>query len=71
MRSMKCFAVKNHVLSAHPQPLLLRKQEHEKKRKEIKEQWLKARRKLVTFTFIHLMSYQNTLNLHPGCVFTH
>lgn len=67
---MKYVAVKNHVLSAHPQPLLLRKQEHEKKRKEIKEQWLKARRKLVT-SFIHLMSYQNTLNLQPGCVFTH
>uniref|UniRef100_A0A8C1BWE4 Rho GTPase activating protein 45b n=2 Tax=Cyprinus carpio TaxID=7962 RepID=A0A8C1BWE4_CYPCA len=28
-------------------PLLLRKQEHEKKRKEIKEQWLKAKRKLM------------------------
>uniref|UniRef100_A0A8C1L5G5 Rho GTPase activating protein 45 n=1 Tax=Cyprinus carpio TaxID=7962 RepID=A0A8C1L5G5_CYPCA len=28
-------------------PLLLRKQEHEKKRKEIKEHWLKAKRKLM------------------------
>ncbi|XP_073700065.1 rho GTPase-activating protein 45 isoform X2 [Garra rufa] len=28
-------------------PLLLRKQEHEKKRKEIKEHWLKAKRKLI------------------------
>uniref|UniRef100_A0A672T010 Rho GTPase activating protein 45 n=1 Tax=Sinocyclocheilus grahami TaxID=75366 RepID=A0A672T010_SINGR len=37
----------NHVLCVHPQPLLLRKQEHEKKRKEIKEQWLKAKRKLM------------------------
>lgn len=30
-----------------PQPLMQRKQEHEKKRKEIKELWLKAKRKLV------------------------
>uniref|UniRef100_A0A8C2B4G9 Rho GTPase activating protein 45 n=1 Tax=Cyprinus carpio TaxID=7962 RepID=A0A8C2B4G9_CYPCA len=37
----------HHVLCVHPQPLLLRKQEHEKKRKEIKEQWLKAKRKLM------------------------
>ncbi|GAA6068660.1 rho GTPase-activating protein 45 isoform X1, partial [Tachysurus ichikawai] len=29
------------------QPLMQRKQEHEKKRKELKEQWLKAKRKLV------------------------
>uniref|UniRef100_A0A4W4HF58 Rho GTPase activating protein 45b n=1 Tax=Electrophorus electricus TaxID=8005 RepID=A0A4W4HF58_ELEEL len=29
------------------QPLMHRKQEHEKKRKEIKEQWLKAKRKLM------------------------
>ncbi|XP_062868734.1 rho GTPase-activating protein 45 isoform X2 [Trichomycterus rosablanca] len=29
------------------QPLMHRKQEHEKKRKELKEQWLKARRKLM------------------------
>ncbi|KAI5621458.1 rho GTPase-activating protein 45 isoform X5 [Silurus asotus] len=29
------------------QPLMLRKQEHEKKRKELKEQWLKAKRKLL------------------------
>ncbi|MCJ8737717.1 hypothetical protein PDJAM_G00027260 [Pangasius djambal] len=29
------------------QPLMQRKQEHEKKRKELKEQWLKARRKLL------------------------
>ncbi|XP_053369067.1 rho GTPase-activating protein 45 isoform X1 [Clarias gariepinus] len=29
------------------QPLLQRKQEHEKKRKDLKEQWLKARRKLL------------------------
>ncbi|XP_056303701.1 rho GTPase-activating protein 45-like isoform X4 [Danio aesculapii] len=28
-------------------PLMVRKQEHEKKRKEIKEQWLKAKRKLM------------------------
>lgn len=28
-------------------PLLIRKQEHEKKRKDIKEQWLKAKRKLM------------------------
>uniref|UniRef100_A0A8C1WJ09 Rho GTPase activating protein 45 n=1 Tax=Cyprinus carpio TaxID=7962 RepID=A0A8C1WJ09_CYPCA len=44
---MKYFAVKSHVLCVHPQPLLLRKQEHEKKRKEIKEHWLKAKRKLM------------------------
>uniref|UniRef100_A0A8C2PSU7 Rho GTPase activating protein 45 n=1 Tax=Cyprinus carpio TaxID=7962 RepID=A0A8C2PSU7_CYPCA len=37
----------SHVLCVHPQPLLLRKQEHEKKRKEIKEHWLKAKRKLM------------------------
>lgn len=30
------------------QPLMQRKQEHEKKRKELKEQWLKAKRKLVS-----------------------
>uniref|UniRef100_A0AAR2IQU9 Rho GTPase activating protein 45b n=1 Tax=Pygocentrus nattereri TaxID=42514 RepID=A0AAR2IQU9_PYGNA len=30
-----------------PQPLMQRKQEHEKKRKEIKELWLKAKRKLM------------------------
>lgn len=67
---MKYFRfLKNYVLCVHPQPLLLRKQEHEKKRKEIKEQWLKAKRKLVTFTFIHLFSYQNTLKLKPGCVY--
>ncbi|XP_060735959.1 rho GTPase-activating protein 45 isoform X2 [Tachysurus vachellii] len=29
------------------QPLMQRKQEHEKKRKELKEQWLKAKRKLL------------------------
>ncbi len=29
------------------QPLMQRKQEHEKRRKEIKEQWIRAKRKLV------------------------
>lgn len=29
------------------QPLMQRKQEHEKRRKEIKEHWIRAKRKLV------------------------
>lgn len=36
------------------QPLMQRKQEHEKKRKEIKENWIRAKRKLVQ-SFIQYM----------------
>lgn len=35
------------VLRLSGQPLLQRRQEHEKKRKEIKENWIRAKRKLV------------------------
>lgn len=39
------------------QPLTQRKHEHEKKRKEIKEQWHRAKRKLVRSLLVLFMQY--------------
>lgn len=39
------------------QPLMQRKHEHEKKRKEVKEQWYRAKRKLVSSLLVLFMQY--------------
>lgn len=48
------------------QPLTMRRQEHEKRRKEIKEQWQRAKRKLVGNEQLqHAMGFRR--DRIPGC----